>query len=127
MSTEMTKKTRLCSYCNQPIPGSKDYWADDYTDVPENHAPRCPIREIMELRLSDERREAEAAKTVKVRIAVAIEPDGDWASAGWGPNEKDAVLATDALFNVDRAAVLRWVTADVPLPVDGDDIVGEVE
>lgn len=41
----MSEFTRPCSFCGNAIPDSGVF----YTDVPENHKRKCPIREIMEL------------------------------------------------------------------------------
>jgi hypothetical protein len=50
------KSMKPCSYCNLPIPAGRCFGDDPYTDVPGNHALDCPIREIMEVRLENERR-----------------------------------------------------------------------
>lgn len=46
-------KTQPCPYCKRPIPYSGVFGLPTYTDVPENHTKKCPIREVMEVRLSD--------------------------------------------------------------------------
>lgn len=46
-------KTQPCPYCNKPIPYSGRFGLPTYTDVPENHAENCPIREVMEVRLAE--------------------------------------------------------------------------
>lgn len=42
----------MCSFCGRPIPSSGIFGLPTYTDVPENHAEGCPVREIMEIRLA---------------------------------------------------------------------------
>ena len=49
-----TSKTRPCSYCRNPIPDSGVWGLSTYTDIPDNHKPDCPIREIMEVSLDNE-------------------------------------------------------------------------
>ena len=54
--------TMPCYFCSGPIPSSGIFGLPTYTDVPENHAEDCPVREIMEVRLAQEdspRREKE--------------------------------------------------------------------
>jgi len=47
-------KTAPCHFCEELIPDSGVFGLPTYTDVPENHKKGCPIREIMEVRLSRE-------------------------------------------------------------------------
>lgn len=62
-------------------------------------------------------------KRVRVRIAVAVDENGDWSSAGWGaknkrPTPNDDDLADIALDNVlGRNKCIHWVEAYIPLPV----------
>ena len=49
----MLIKTHKCSYCGQDVEDS------DYSDLFELHAERCPIREIVEVRLSREKERKE--------------------------------------------------------------------
>jgi hypothetical protein len=71
------------------------------------------------------------AKTVRVRVAVAVNELGHWAAAGWhGPTEVELTqeeedrdarsLALEGLADGQREAVV-FVEADVPLP--GNDVV----
>lgn len=62
-------------------------------------------------------------KTVRVRIAVAVDEGGDWASAGWrrqgGTTEQkyDDETQGCALEGVMGTHVaFHWIEADVPLP-----------
>ncbi len=41
--------TMPCSFCGRSILSSGVFGLPTYTDVPENHAEDCPVREIMEL------------------------------------------------------------------------------
>jgi hypothetical protein len=71
-------------------------------------------------------------KTKRVRIAVAMQPDGDWNSAGWGSVDGGVTVPDDekrriALDPMDDHCLLSWVEADVPVPdVGGDVVEGEV-
>jgi len=68
-------------------------------------------------------------KTVRVRIAVTVDPDGNWRSAGWkesgyGDDERDIRDCVEE--NADDMAKLYWIEADVPIPEEPKLIVGEV-
>jgi hypothetical protein len=73
-------------------------------------------------------------ETIRVRIAVRVEPDGEWDSRGWGyPGgaEKDYML-TDGLDEgaLDARYPVIWVEADVPVPAElpaGCTVEGEVQ
>jgi len=60
-------QNKPCSYCKNPIPNSGVFGLPTYTDVPENHKQDCPIREIMELRISGDGREDEYLKGIMER------------------------------------------------------------
>jgi len=58
------------------------------------------------------------SKTVKVRIAVAVDSGGNWSSAGWG-GEDEAELANSASSCLPGDAScerLFWLTAELPIP-----------
>jgi hypothetical protein len=59
-------------------------------------------------------------KTVRIRIAVAVDSGGGWNSCGWGSsrgNEKDDELISLVMEPMDDAVVrLHWVECDVPVP-----------
>lgn len=62
MGTDAAKR-KPCSFCGQNIP------TDMYADAPENHAPNCSVREVMEVRLAreeDERRKRAAEESATV-------------------------------------------------------------
>lgn len=54
-------------------------------------------------------------KTVKVRIAVAVDPKGYWKAIGW-PDLKDDEAAGYAAKLCDRGEVVSFVTAELPIP-----------
>jgi hypothetical protein len=64
-------------------------------------------------------------KTVRVRIAVAVDEKGNAYAVGWNDSAPDkeamAEQAIDSLltceFDAAQQTTLVWVTADVPLPV----------
>ena len=63
-------------------------------------------------------------KTVKVRIAVAVDPDGKWSAYGCpGADETDMDIAVDA---VAPGEARYWVTAELPIPAEID-VAGAVE
>lgn len=77
-------------------------------------------------------------KTVRVRIAVAVDETGDWSAAGWRmhPSRKagkhDDELKEIALDRVQGKCVgFHWIEADIPIPETTTQVVepkgGEVE
>lgn len=57
------------------------------------------------------------SKTVKVRIAVAVNEKGDWCASGWnvdGDGPGDHYLSDTA--NHDVGGIVYFVEAEVPLP-----------
>lgn len=62
-------------------------------------------------------------KTVRVRIAVAVDETGDWASAGWRratsqkTEKHDDDMQGVALDGVQGNYVgFHWIEADIPIP-----------
>ena len=56
-----------------------------------------------------------SGKTVRVRIAVAVDPDGFWSANGWaGSNEK--VHMERACDTVGEGEARYWLEADLPIP-----------
>ncbi len=65
-------------------------------------------------------------KTVRVRIAVGVDPRGHWHAYG-DDEESDAEMYEDATWD---GATIHWVEADVPIPEPPPDetvIEGTVE
>jgi hypothetical protein len=62
---------------------------------------------------------------VKVRIAVAVCPNGDWNSSGWhqGTDEEKMDLCIDSL---ESGEARYWVTAELDVP-ETVEVAGEVE
>ena len=59
-------------------------------------------------------------KTVKVRIAVAVDSQGNWAASGWS-GKGDPGAASDYMADIARDGVgegeaLYWVEAEIPMP-----------
>lgn len=83
------------------------------------------VCEVIKEQLKDRGHVFDGSATVRVRIAVAISTRGLWAAMGcdwWS----DDTSAEDALRKVDdMAATIRWLEADVPLPVETV-VTGEV-
>ena len=52
---------------------------------------------------------------VKVRIAVAVTPDGDWNSAGWA-NGKDADKMALACETMETGEARYWLEAELEVP-----------
>jgi len=53
--------------------------------------------------------------TVRVRIAVAVDPDGDWNSCGWkgGGDENAMEICTESIGSGEAR---YWLEADLPVP-----------
>lgn len=66
-------------------------------------------------------------KTIKVRIACAVDTKGGWAAAGnhWTREYELANLAADWL-SPRRHPKIRWIEAEVPVP-ESQVIKGEVK
>lgn len=66
-------------------------------------------------------------KTVKVRIAVAVDERGNWSGFGW-PTVREHEMLTDALNSDDLGGVRHAliIEADVPLPLPPQTIKGKV-
>lgn len=62
-------------------------------------------------------------KTVTVRIAVAVDPTGDWASAGYRDGTD---LMGDACECIQDGEARYWLTAELTVP-DSAEIVASVE
>ena len=60
-------------------------------------------------------------KTVRVRIAVAVDETGDWATSGWNSkhDHKYDQRAQDAALEgvTGRHVGFHWIEADIPIPV----------
>lgn len=64
-------------------------------------------------------------KTVRVRIAVAVDEDGNWNTYGWGASDGELgstvsaqrEMAEDGLPGINKAHHTVWVEAVVPLPL----------
>lgn len=66
-------------------------------------------------------------KTVRVRIAVAVNKHGGWCASGSESlSDEDAMGLATAWFDDDGITARYWVTADLPVPVEPE-IAGEVE
>ncbi len=67
--------------------------------------------------------------TVRVRIAVAVTPKGEWASGGYCVEDpqSDATASDLAIECLDRdGAVVHYIEADVPVPDEGSTVEGRV-
>lgn len=61
------------------------------------------------------------AKTVKVRIAVAVDPEGKWQAHGWQPRpdhvQRDAKFMQDtAREDLEYGEAMYWIEAELPVP-----------
>lgn len=62
------------------------------------------------------------AKTVKVRIPVAVDPQGRWHAYGWstgdafGPKNHDELLEVTDADQIGPSESLYWITAELPIP-----------
>lgn len=66
-----------------------------------------------------------AVKTVRVRILVAVDRNGEWSC--YGSSNHDDNRARDYIFldTLEKGERYSWIEANVPLP-DSDAIEGEV-
>lgn len=53
--------------------------------------------------------------TVKVRIAVAVDPDGDWNACGWS-SATDKTARDLATETVGEGEAVYWLEAELPVP-----------
>jgi len=54
-------------------------------------------------------------KTVKVRIAVCVDPQGDWSSSGWsGATDED--MMENASGDTSMDAKQYFIEAEIPIP-----------
>ncbi len=67
-------------------------------------------------------------KTVKVRIAVAVDPKGRWYAMGTPslPRNHDELLETVDMDQCGPNEALFWVTAELPIP-EVLEVEGEVQ
>lgn len=64
---------------------------------------------------------------MKIRIAVAVNSNGEWSAAGWS-GAKEEILKDCALEGLNTCSVeqVAWITVDVPVPQEIT-VEGEVE
>lgn len=57
-------------------------------------------------------------KTVKVRIAVAVDPKGLWSASGWSFNGRPMIEEPMdiAIDGVGEGEARYWITAEIPVP-----------
>ena len=66
-------------------------------------------------------------KTVKVRIAVAVDAEGNWAAYGFvGASEKVAMAGVAQRLPWGKAEASHWLTAELPVP-EAQEIAATVE
>jgi len=56
------------------------------------------------------------SKTVRVRIAVAVCPDGEWAAAGNWEYSGEAIRDIVFIDELPGSESWHWIEADIPLP-----------
>lgn len=54
-------------------------------------------------------------KTVRVRIAVAVNSDGEWYAKS-GSKYEEEVMAMDAMDSINNPSITYFVEADIPVP-----------
>lgn len=124
----------VCSDCGmQPLPGSHECPAcgedgDGLIDTEEMlRQTAATADELDDWRTSVKaEREAARAGTVRVRVAVAVQPDGDWNAVSWrdGTDDNNRGMAIDPMSD---EAVVHFVEADVPLPTGAVTVEGRVD
>lgn len=56
-------------------------------------------------------------KTVKVKIAVVIDDEGNWTANGWNDGEKECMgICLDIIDIIDGDVQRFWVEAELPIP-----------
>jgi len=55
------------------------------------------------------------SKTVKVRIAVAVDPSGEWSATGWH-EASDELMMECARDSVADGEALYWLEAELAIP-----------
>lgn len=55
-------------------------------------------------------------KTVKVKIAVAVDPDGDWNANGWSSADDDIMMMDLVVDTLKDGEARYWVEAELPVP-----------
>lgn len=65
-------------------------------------------------------------KTIKVRIACAVDIDGDWSARGW-KNASNSQMTNDVTSDIwhPNGLKVHWIEAEVPVP-ERTTIKGEV-
>jgi hypothetical protein len=64
-------------------------------------------------------------KTVKVRIAVAVDRNGNWSASGYDGHEKNDPFS-NVIDVLEPGEARYWVTAELSLP-HCEEVQGEVE
>jgi hypothetical protein len=57
----------------------------------------------------------DAKRTVRVRVAVAVDTQGEWNAAGWSSGTEDERMEI-ACDNVQPGEARYWLEANLPLP-----------
>ena len=65
-------------------------------------------------------------KTIKVRIAVAVDKDGKYVASAYNSNDSWDECMSCALDLLEPGEARYWVTAELPLPETGT-IEGKIE
>jgi hypothetical protein len=54
-------------------------------------------------------------KTVKVRVAVAVDPSGKWSALGWSGETDKSVMAS-CVEHLEEGEARYWLEAELPVP-----------
>ena len=54
-------------------------------------------------------------KTIKVRVAVAVDPSGTWNALGWSGGS-DGVVMTACVEHLAEGEARYWLEAELPIP-----------
>lgn len=68
------------------------------------------------------------AKTVQVRVMVAVDRNGHWASAGWCVSAKppsDQAVIDCAIESLEQGERRYWLLANLELPGDAEEVNAE--
>lgn len=106
-SDELIKKV-YCKECNNAIEDAIYYGEGNYW-----HKECSPPVDLQKLFQANQI--GENMSTVKVKIAVVVDPQGHWVSAGWA-GTRDRDLMDTAIDSVRSGEARYWITAELEIP-----------
>lgn len=65
--------------------------------------------------MTEEEAMRENSNQIKVKIAVAVDPKGEWSACGW-KGADDADMISGCRDNLDYGDIVYWLEADLEIP-----------